>query len=163
MLKNKVTLLFLLPIFFILTTCKKIEKVMMVTTGEATNILTNSADVTGQIVDLGEGATQYGHCYSKTSNITIADSKIQLGKPTGTISFTSHLTNLEAGTKYYVKAYISKDGVTKYGDVINLTTLQPVIPVYVSSVIENATPNNSRVLGTPLDRSVFTSKLTTKS
>jgi uncharacterized repeat protein (TIGR02059 family) len=141
MLSNKLTLILLLSGFFILTTCKKVEKVMMVKTGVASNITTNSADVSGQIIDIGEEATQYGHCYAKTPNVNKNNLITEKGKPTGNVSFTSSLTNLEPGTKYYVKAYISnKDGLTIYGDEIDLITLQHAIPEYISSVVENSTP-----------------------
>jgi len=39
---------------------------MLVSTGEVTNILTNSAEASGSVIDPGDGTTQYGHCYGKT-------------------------------------------------------------------------------------------------
>src|ERR1035437_6190969 len=96
----------LLICLIIPSTCKNLEKEMAVSTGEITNLLTNSADVSGVIVDLGEGATQYGHCYGTAPNVTVSGSKTQLGVPAPG-GFTSQLTNLRAGTKYYIKAYLS--------------------------------------------------------
>jgi len=113
---------------------------MLVSTGDVTNILTNSAEVSGLVIDLGEGATQHGHCYGTTPNVTISITKTVLGQPPAG-SFTSQLENLEAGTKYYVKAYLSNGNETVYGKEISFTTPQPPIsPEYISSVVENATP-----------------------
>jgi len=44
---------------------------MNVSTGTSTDITSNSATVSGQIIDLGEGATQYGHYYGKTTGVKI--------------------------------------------------------------------------------------------
>jgi hypothetical protein len=42
--------------------------------------------------------------------------------PSGNISFLSQLSNLEAGTKYYVVAFISDGSNTIYGNEINFTS-----------------------------------------
>ena len=56
MLNNKFTLLLLSGLAG-LTTCKKIEKEMMVNTGSESGVSSHSANITGKIIDLGEGAT----------------------------------------------------------------------------------------------------------
>jgi hypothetical protein len=91
--------------------CKKSEN-MIVSTRWITGISENTADVTGELISLGDGAIQFGHCYSTTSNPTIIDSKTILGVPVGTTVFTSHLQDLDAGTKYYIKAYLSSSNET---------------------------------------------------
>jgi hypothetical protein len=48
---------------------------MLVSTGEVTNIQTNTADASGVVVDLGDGAIQHGHCYGKTTNAGLTASK----------------------------------------------------------------------------------------
>jgi hypothetical protein len=113
----------LIVICIFLFSCKKPAKEMLVSTGSITDISTDSAKATGQILDLGDGATQYGHCYSKLPNATIADSKTQLGIPSNGLSFTSQFSELEPSTKYYVKAYISNSSVTVYGNEINFTSI----------------------------------------
>jgi uncharacterized protein (TIGR02145 family) len=112
---------------------------MMVSTGEVTNILTNSADASGLIIDLGEGATQYGHCYAKTPDADIDYFTTKKGKPTGTGDFTSQLTNLEAGTKYYIKAYISNGTEPAYGKETNFTTLAASVPTITTTAITSVT------------------------
>lgn len=110
---------------------------MLVATDEATNILTNSADLPGQIIDLGEGATQYGHYYGKASNTT-AD-HTALGTPNSLTGFTSQVTNLEAGTKYYFKAYLTDGQETVYGKEKTFTTLDASAPTLTTTAITSIT------------------------
>ncbi|MCX6255325.1 MAG: fibronectin type III domain-containing protein [Bacteroidia bacterium] len=141
MKKNTPKLFFLLCLLLCLivpTTCKKLEKEMLVSTGEVTNILTNSADASGMVIDLGEGATQRGHCYATTSNPTVNGTKTELGNPI-TGGFTSQLTNLEAGTKYYIKAYISNGTETVYGEETNFTTVAASVPTITTTAITSVT------------------------
>ncbi len=141
MKKNAETLFLLLLLsacLLIIYTCKKLEKSMLVSTGEVTNIETNSAEASGMIVDQGEGATQHGHCYGTTPNVTITGTKTQLGSPP-TGGFTSQITNLTAGTKYYIKAYISSGAETVYGKEISFTTQEASVPVVTTAVITDIT------------------------
>ena len=62
------------------------------------SITANSANVAGMVIDLGAGATQHGHCYGTTANVTISGTRTELGRPP-VGGFTSQLTDLVAGTK----------------------------------------------------------------
>jgi uncharacterized protein (TIGR02145 family) len=134
MKNSKLILLILLVILIISNTCKKLEKSMLVSTGDVTNILTNTADVSGVVVDLGEKATEHGHYYATDPNVTIAGSKTELGQPP-TGGFTSQLTNLQAGTKYYVKAYITDGTETVYGKEKSFTTIAASLPTIATAAI----------------------------
>ena len=120
---NKIPLLFLLFAFFILTTCKKFEKEMMVSTGVISDTSYTSAKAGGQIIDLGEGATKHGHCYSKILNMLLTNKglKTELGIP-DTGRFTSKLEDLEVETVYFVKAYLSNGTDTIYGELTSFKT-----------------------------------------
>jgi uncharacterized protein (TIGR02145 family) len=92
-----------------------------VTTASVTEIESNTATSGGEVVD--EGGTEIitrGVCWSKNPNPTIADSKTTDG--TGVGSFVSHLTNLEASTTYYVRAYATNSEGTAYGNELNFET-----------------------------------------
>jgi uncharacterized protein (TIGR02145 family) len=115
--------IFLLIFLPAITGCKKLEKIMLVSTITVTNVTTNSADVSGRIIDLGNGITAYGFCYGQTTNPTVNDSRIQLGLPADTGFFNSQLTNLVQGKTYYFKAYISHGNeTTVYGEEKSFTT-----------------------------------------
>jgi uncharacterized protein (TIGR02145 family) len=107
----------------LLHSCKKAEKQMVVQTGTASNIMVTTADVSGNIVDLGDGdIIQHGHCYSVSPGPTLSNSKTEKNAPLGIGDFTSNLINLEAGTTYYVKAYLRTENEIVYGNEINFKT-----------------------------------------
>lgn len=86
-----------------------------VTTQACTYVIAQSATGNGNLIDLGDSAvTQHGHCWGTSSNPTTSDSKTTLG--TGTLGqFTSAITGLTPGTKYYVRAYATNTTTTTYG------------------------------------------------
>jgi uncharacterized protein (TIGR02145 family) len=107
-----------------LTTCIKVEKKLMVATGQVSNLSANTAKASGTVVDIGEGATQYGHCYGTSRDVNPGGStlKTELGKPNNTGDYTSQLTNLAAGTTYYIKAYVRDANGYVLGKEISFTT-----------------------------------------
>jgi uncharacterized protein (TIGR02145 family)/uncharacterized repeat protein (TIGR02059 family) len=134
-------ILMIFNIYFIFS-CEKLEpeRIMKIQTDSVTNITSNSCTLWGTIIDLGDKASQYGHCYAKTSNVNVSNTKTTFGKPIVKGSFTSKINDLESDSKYYIKTYLSDGDEGVYGREISFTTLPPAIPVYVSSVVENATP-----------------------
>ncbi len=136
---------------------------MLVSTSEISNILATSAEASGSIIDLGDGAIQYGHCYAKTPGVTIANSKTELGVPNGTGSFKSQLINLEEGITYYIKAYLSDRKVTVYGSELSFTT--GVSPVVVSTDPANGIISVpvSKVISATFSQSMDPSTITTST
>jgi uncharacterized protein (TIGR02145 family) len=118
---NNLIMFLLITGILSLPACKKVEKEMMVSTGSVSNILTTTADVTGSILDLGEGATNFGHCYSTSPNSSISGSKTDYSSPS-TGGFTSALSGLSPATKYYVKAFLKRGNNVVYGDEITFST-----------------------------------------
>jgi uncharacterized protein (TIGR02145 family) len=137
---NRLIVLFLTGTgLLIIFTCKELEKSMLVSTGDVSSVTTNSADVSGNIIDLGGGATQHGHCYGKQPNLTTSNSKTELGVPKGSGGFTSQLKNLEAGTLYYVIAYISDGTTTAYGKEKSFTTEAASLPSVTTNAVSSIT------------------------
>ncbi|RYE18604.1 MAG: hypothetical protein EOP51_21640 [Sphingobacteriales bacterium] len=90
-----------------------------------TSPITGSAPLTatsgGTVVsDGGAAVTERGVVYSKTSNPTIADTKVIAATP-GTGEFTGILTPLLSETVYYVRAYATNSYGTSYGNEISFT------------------------------------------
>jgi uncharacterized protein (TIGR02145 family) len=113
---------------FSVFSCSEAGREMRVSTGTAEPILINGATVTGTIIDLGDGASQYGHCYGTEPDVTTEGLKTQLGKPWITGEFTSEITGLVPETKYYVRAYITDGRTTEYGSEIIFTTPEDDAP-----------------------------------
>jgi len=145
---NKLIQFLLLICFLLLPTCKKIEKQMAVLTGTISNIELSKADVSGKILDIGEGISSYGHCYATTPNVTIAANKTVISvQATNGFSFTSNLTGLTPSTKYYVKAYCSRGSETVYGDEISFTTLSDAKPEISTTVVTDVTKTEAKTGG----------------
>jgi len=97
------------------------------------SITATSADGGGNVTgDGGDTVTARGVCWSNSSGPTISDSFTTDG--TGTGSFTSSLTGLQAGTTYYVRAYATNSVGTAYGNQVNFTT-DPDPPTVITSAV----------------------------
>jgi hypothetical protein len=104
--------------------CKKepLKMVPTVTASTITNITATTASSGGVVTsDGGASITAQGVCWSKSLNPTISDSKTTDG--TESVSFTSLLSGLTEGTKYYLKAYATNSIGTGYSDQSTFSTL----------------------------------------
>jgi len=136
-----------LILFFILTGAMSVpscepDKKMAVETGEVANISTTTADVSGTVIDVGEGATQHGHCYGTIAGPLITGIKTSLGTAV-TGDYTSNLTGLEPETKYYVRAYCSKGKNVVYGSEIDFTTASASLAELTTTEITGITKTSA--------------------
>lgn len=110
----------------------------VVTTTAAASITTNSAISGGNVLsDGGSVVTARGVCWATTANPTIAGLHTTDGSGTG--SFTSSLTGLNANTTYHVRAYATNAGGTVYGDDLTFTTLCGIYTLPFSETFDNTT------------------------
>ncbi len=94
------------------------------TTTAATNVTTNGVTAGGNVTAQGSSAvTARGVCWSTSPNPTVADPTTNDGTGTGT--FTSQVTGLQASTTYYLRAYATNDIGTAYGNEVSFTTSAP--------------------------------------
>ncbi len=93
-----------------------------VTTGTVTSITGSSATVAGNVTDAGSSnVTERGVCWGTSQNPTTSDSHASNGSGTG--NYTVNLTNLDANTTYYVRAYATNTQGTSYGENVSFKTL----------------------------------------
>ncbi|MCH5174732.1 MAG: carboxypeptidase regulatory-like domain-containing protein [Prevotellaceae bacterium] len=94
-----------------------------VSTSATTEVSTTSAKLNGVINDVGSPAyTQRGFCYSNTnSSPTIANDKV-VKYISSAGSYNETVSNLQAGTTYYVRAFAVQDDQYVYGNTISFTT-----------------------------------------
>ncbi len=93
------------------------------TTVNASAITSFTAMSGGNISDAGGGnITARGVCWSTTAEPTISDNTASSG--TGTGSFTSELSGLDASTTYYVRAYATNIAGTAYGNEVSFNTTE---------------------------------------
>lgn len=131
-----------------LTNCKKIEpeRIIIVATSSFEELTLNSCKVNGSLLDLGEnGVSEHGFYLSLSSNLSEAMSPLTLGEATQRGEFSKIAEGLTPGTTYYVWAYASKGGETKYGDPINFTTLSATTPLVESGEILKLTSTSAQL------------------
>jgi uncharacterized protein (TIGR02145 family) len=150
---DSLVVVFILPILILLSasSCKKeSEKIMSVSNDSILAISYTSAKAYATIIDIGEGIEQYGHLWSTSASLTVVDNegKTQHGSTHMTGSFSSDMTNLSPGTKYYVRAYILNSGNVVYGDVIlPFHTLATGLPVVITGTAGSITETGATVSG----------------
>ncbi|HMR92737.1 MAG TPA: hypothetical protein PKC69_10490 [Chitinophagaceae bacterium] len=86
------------------------------------NVAASGGNIT---MDGGSPVTGRGICWSITPNPTIANNHTNDG--TGTGLFTSTMAGLDAGKKYYVRAYATNAEGTAYGNELSFTTSSQTI------------------------------------
>ena len=99
------------------------QTVATVTTEEVTEITKTTAVCGGEVEsENGWAVTERGVCWNTEPNPTPSDSHTVDGEGVG--AFTSEMTGLEPGTKYYVRAYAKNAAGTGFGAERSFTTLE---------------------------------------
>ncbi len=141
----KVSLFSLILIAFTVT-CKEIELIreILVNT-DSHSIGTGTVQLTGTIIDVGEGITGYGFYISESSSPQIGGKKISVGSNSTTGSFNYDETELQGGKTYYYQAYAEDANETKYGDVQNFSTSDLSLSTQAPTILSktSATLNGS--------------------
>ena len=111
-----------------------------------TSITLTSAVSGGTIsADGGASITAKGVCWATTPTPTVSlTTKTDEGP--GIASFTSNITNLAAGTTYYVRAYATNSTGTGYGEPIPFTT-NPVVKPTLETVTAGTITQTTAVSG----------------
>lgn len=111
---------YFLLIFLVHTGCKR--EFMEIRTGNVTKVLATTVHISGYLNSAGEGIKKYGHCISVNPDPTLSDIKTEFSSTIGTGEFTSVLYNLEPGTTYHARGYITSGDIVVYGNEITFTT-----------------------------------------
>jgi hypothetical protein len=120
-------------------------KLATLTTTEVSSVTLSSAVSGGNIISDGGGnIISRGVCWKTGLNPTTADNKTDDG--TGTGSFASNITNLQAGTNYHVRAYAINSGGTAYGNELTFTT-SGQLPSATTQDATNVTNTSSTLNG----------------
>jgi uncharacterized protein (TIGR02145 family) len=126
LLKIIIIAFFTICLIVILHSCKK-KTEPDVKTAAVSGITQTSAESGGKVTNNGGvEVTARGVCWSTSQNPSINSSKTSNG--TGNGEFISNITDLNANTKYYVRAYATNSEGTGYGNEILFTT-SPIIIV----------------------------------
>lgn len=115
---------FIILVILILSCKKEVStRAPSVVTTAPSQVLYYTAISGGTVTDDGGLMVYRGICWNTASNPTTDNSKTMDGSGEG--EFTSSMTDLKAGTVYYVRAYASNSDGIEYGDEISFTTHIP--------------------------------------
>ena len=118
---------------------------VLINTGEVSQISFDEALSSGNLVDLPEGKREqikrFGHCWDSIPAPTVTDQLSERNNLDSLDSFVSKVTNLVAGTTYYVRAYIDfGNGEIVYGNELSFTTL--TTQEYLNIIVRMGTVDN---------------------
>lgn len=119
-MKNFLYLFLLSLILIVCQSCKKDPALPSVVTSQISAITNNSVISGGNIKDDGNAQIiACGLVYGPSANLTINDLKTsEIVK----ITFSSQISNLEAGKNYYLRAYATNEVGTSYGEALPFKT-----------------------------------------
>ncbi|MBE0637828.1 MAG: hypothetical protein IH598_04860 [Bacteroidales bacterium] len=105
--------------------CKKVDldRIALVKTLNVSNVTTNSASVSGEIIDAGEQVKSYGFVVATFQNPTITDQKVVSGTSAQTGNFSGMVSGLSQNTNYWVRSYVEGENETVYGDNLSFKTV----------------------------------------
>lgn len=121
--------------------------VALVTTGNPTNVTSNSADCSGNVEnDYGIAVTERGFVWSSTNKSPNLDDGERKSCGGGTGEFSRTINNLMPNTLYYVNTYAISEAGTAYGSVKTFTTLSQA-PIVATVVNMEEISEDSAVVG----------------
>lgn len=127
---------------------------VVLSTLEVKDITQTRAVTGGNIAVSGSTTIEVrGVCWSTRETPTIDDKRTEDGSGIG--SYTSEITGLESGVKYYVRSYANYDGGTIYG-----STLSFVTSSFVTEIVDVTNPITGK---TWMDRNLGASRAATSS
>jgi len=110
-----------------------------VTTTAASAITQTSATSGGNVTATGGApVTARGVCWSTSTNPTVQPGS-STSNGSGTGSFTSNITGLTPGTRYYVRAYATNSVGTAYGNEVTFTTSASTPPTVTTASVTSIT------------------------
>lgn len=102
------------------------------------NIGTTVATFHSSVTSDGDGnISDCGFCYSRTPNPTVNDVKVSCGKRMG--KFLATVKELHENTTYYVRAYVTNEAGTAYGEEVNFATLEILPPTLTAVTVKTVT------------------------
>jgi uncharacterized protein (TIGR02145 family) len=119
-----------------------------VVTGQVSNLKTDSAAVTGYVLDEGGAVvTIKGIVYGVAENPSLENNLSSVSMGAGMGEFTAVLSGLTPATAYFARAYAVNSVGTSYGEQIKFTTLQAIYPPTVITAQITGINHNSAVGG----------------
>ena len=118
-----------------------------VTTAGISNITFNAAISGGtNLIQNGSSITAKGIVWSTVQQPTISLST-KTNNGTGSANYSGQMTDLTPGTTYYVRAYVTNQAGTAYGNEISFSTTQATLPTLSTTAASNITLTTAQTGG----------------
>ena len=120
---NKIDLNLVIICFLSITfnACHKIEREAKIVTKGVSEVTATSVKASGEIIDLGEGISRYGHILYDQQREFLSQSFANTSAAIG--FYTTIINGLNPNTTYYVSAYAETSKRTVYGNMLSFTTI----------------------------------------
>lgn len=120
---NKIDLNLVIICFLSITfnACHKIEREAKIVTKGVSEVTATSVKASGEIIDLGEGISRYGHILYDQQGEFLSQSFADTSAAIGV--YTTIINGLNPNTTYYVSAYAETSKRTVYGNMLSFTTI----------------------------------------
>ncbi len=103
-----------------------------------TSTTDNSIGLRGTVNFGSTAISEWGFCYSETSNPTIANNKVKstdLNGPMNAVVYTGKISNLKSNTTYYIRGFCTNSKGTGYSDQITVkTTIDPTLTAALAAL-----------------------------
>lgn len=107
-----------------------------VSTTKSDFITSTTAELSGEIIDIGDDSiTYFGHCWSNSNNPTIEDS-VNIDNNYSSSKYVIVALDLSPSKKYYFRAFATNSIGTSYGDILSFST-NDAIPPTVNTIGHN--------------------------
>ena len=131
---NKIDLNLVIICFLSITfnACHKIEREAKIVTKGVSEVTATSVKASGEIIDLGEGISRYGHILYDQQREFLSQSFANTSAAIG--FYTTIINGLNPNTTYYVSAYAETSKRTVYGNLLSFTTIgYPPVAAFTGS------------------------------
>jgi uncharacterized protein (TIGR02145 family) len=146
-------ILFIITVFlfytYFLSCSKDSPQLMKVQHDSISHVFITSAILHSQVIDIGEGIEQHGHCLSMDENPTLENCEVHsvLGKVLSEGSFTDTITKLKSNTRYYARAYLKRAQNIVYSKQLSFNTLSPSLPTVLTLQIVDIMEQSVKAIG----------------
>lgn len=143
-MKKSLNIIYFLSLFLVFYSCDREydflgDNVEAVSTLDVANISKSAALIKASLNTLnGSSLYEKGICYSTSAAPTIKSGKVKSDFYSDALGeFEVNVKNLQASTKYYVRAYATNMNGTAYGKELTFTTLAPSLALITTNSASN--------------------------
>ena len=149
--KRILTIAGVLLILFLVGSCEKIEpkSELVFRTVLVKEFGSDQYEITGTVINIGKSPIlQHGFCFSEQENPTTGDAHTELGTLDEAGTFTSIIREIPWNVRIYIRAYMTTEEGTSYGNQLHLDTPPPPLPEVITGATGRITESSIECGGT---------------